>query len=174
MIDLFIKAVRLNAVAAYCGVCACLLAGCSGSTQEAQVSGQVLLNGERIGPGIVVFEPMGGGKPAVGPIDESGRYSMSTSREAGLGAGRYKAAVSVREPANVRPGELAPPGKLLIPEKYENSATSSLEYEVEPGSNTIDIELSSQSSPAAGLRNRWQIRSRLLKSVASANCPRTT
>jgi hypothetical protein len=88
-----------------------LLLGCSGSTQESQVSGQVLLNGKRIGPGSIVFAPVGDGTPAIGPIDHDGSYSMSTSHEAGLGAGKYKVAVSIREvPQNVKRGDRLPPG----------------------------------------------------------------
>jgi hypothetical protein len=109
----------------------------------------VSLDGNRIGPGTVVFAPVDDGKPAIGPIDARGYYSMSTNHEVGLGAGKYKVAVSVRElPPPIKRGERVPPGKLLIPEKYEDSATSGLEYEVAPGRNTINIELKSQSSRA--------------------------
>jgi len=47
-------------------------------------------------------------------------------------------------PQNVKRGDRPPPGKLLIPEKYEQSTSSGLEYEVTPGKNTIDIELTSK------------------------------
>jgi hypothetical protein len=121
------------------------LAGCAKSTQESQVSGHVTLDGNRIGPGTVVFSPVDGGKPATGSIESDGSYLMKTSRDEGLAAGSYRVAVSVREmPQNVQRGDRPPPGKLLIPEKYEQSATSGLEYEVLPGDNTIDIELTSQ------------------------------
>ncbi|HVT28187.1 MAG TPA: hypothetical protein VHE81_09245 [Lacipirellulaceae bacterium] len=75
---------------------------------------------------------------------------MSTNHEVGLSAGKYKVGISIREvPTNVKRGDRPPPGKLLIPERYEDSATSGLEYDVAPGRNTIDIELKSQSSNAA-------------------------
>jgi hypothetical protein len=94
---------------------------------------------------MVVFAPIEGGKPATGSIESDGSYMLKTSREEGLTAGKYKAAVSVREmPQNVKRGDRPPPGKLLIPEKYEQSTTSGLEYEVKPGDNTINIELTSQ------------------------------
>jgi hypothetical protein len=67
-----------------------------------------------------------------------------TSRESGLTPGRYQVSLSIREiPLNVRRGDRPPPGKLLIPEKYELSTTSGLEYEVAPGQNTINVELTS-------------------------------
>jgi hypothetical protein len=119
--------------------------GCSGTNQEAEVSGTVTLDAKSIGPGIVVFAPIEGKTPATGTIEPNGNYSLKTSRETGLAAGKYRASVSIREmPATVNPGDRPPPGKLLIPEKYELSTTSGLEYDVMPGSNTIDIALSSQ------------------------------
>jgi hypothetical protein len=147
MICSYVKSNRLGAAAVTCGILVSFLTGCSHSTQESQVSGQVSLDGNRIGPGTIVFAPVDEGTPAIGPIDEEGNYSMSTSHEVGLGAGKYKVAVSVRElPPAIKRGDRVPPGKLLIPEKYEDSATSGLEYDVSPGRNTIDIELKSQSS----------------------------
>jgi hypothetical protein len=144
------KHAGFRATAIFCGMVVGFAAGCNRSTQESQVSGNVSLDGKEIGPGIIVFAPVNNGTPAIGPIDDDGNYSMSTSHEDGLSSGKYKVGVSVREvPANVKRGEMTPPGKLLIPQKYEDSATSGLEYDVAPGSNTIDIELKSQSSNAA-------------------------
>ena len=141
------KTARLGAAAVFCSVVVGLVSGCSHSTQESQVSGQVFLDGNRIGPGTVVFAPVGDCRPAIGPIDQNGSYSMSTSREVGLGAGKYKVAVSIRElPPAIKRGDRPPPGKLLIPQQYEDSATSGLEYDVAPGRNTIDIELKSRST----------------------------
>jgi hypothetical protein len=134
---------RLPAVY-YFPIVIALLMGCSSSTQESQVIGSVKLDGNPIGPGMVVFAPIeGDDKPATGSIDAAGNYSLKTSRETGLATGKYKVAVSIREmPQNVKRGDRPPLGKLLIPEKYEQSSTSGLEYSVEPGNNTIDIELS--------------------------------
>jgi hypothetical protein len=132
-----------TAAAACCGAAVIImLVGCNGSSQESQVSGSVTLDGSRIGPGMVVFAPVAEGKPATGSIESNGSYTLNTSREPGLAAGRYKVAVSIRElPENVKRSDQIPPGKLLIPERYEQSTTSGLEYEIEPGRNTIDIDL---------------------------------
>jgi hypothetical protein len=147
-----------------------LASGCSRSSQESQVSGRVLLDGNRIGPGSIVFAPTAGGKPAIGPIDTDGDYSVSTSHEAGLGAGKYKIAVSIRElPQNVKRGDRPPPGRLLIPQKYEDSATSGLEFDVAPGSNSIDIELKSQSSNAAAFGAALRISHKVFKAVPPAD-----
>ena len=121
------------------------LCGCPHSSQESRVAGQVRLDGTAIGPGTVVFAPVGAGKPSTGSIDDNGSYSMNTSRDVGLAAGKYKVAVSIREmPQNVKRGDRPPPGKLRIPEKYESDATSGLQYEVQAGSNTINVELQSK------------------------------
>jgi hypothetical protein len=141
----FAKQVFRWAAGACCAATFALLVGCTDSSQESTVSGHVSLDGNNIGPGMVVFAPQGGGKPATGSIESDGSYTMNTSREVGLAAGKYNVAVSVREmPQNVKRGDRPPPGKLLIPEKYEQSTTSGLEFEVKPGDNTIDIELTSR------------------------------
>jgi hypothetical protein len=130
--------------------CACALAvapmvGCSSNSQESEVSGVVTLDGSPIGPGTIVFAPLRDGKPATGSIDKNGVYTLKTSREVGLAAGKYRVAMSIREmPVNFNPADRLPPGKLLIPEKYEQSNTSGLEFDVAPGRNTIDIPLRSE------------------------------
>jgi len=122
------------------------LAGCSGDHLESDVTGKVTLDGKAIGPGIIIFAPVGAhGNPATGPIESDGSYSLKTSRTPGLKAGKYQVGVSVRElNLNAKPGDRLPPGKLLIPDKYESSDTSGLAYEVIPGSNTFNIELTSK------------------------------
>jgi hypothetical protein len=131
-------------VAFSCAALQILLVGCNSSSQEAQVSGRVTLDGSRIGLGMIVFAPVANGKPATGSIAADGSYDIKTSHEFGLAPGKYKVAVSIREmPKNVQRGDQPPPGKLLIPAKYEQSAASGLEYDVTPGNNTIDINLTS-------------------------------
>jgi hypothetical protein len=128
-----------------CAVLACVLAGCSGDRLESQVSGVVTLDGQPIGPGTVVFAPADGGPPATGSVGEDGRYTLKTSRAEGLAAGTYRVALSIRKiPENFNPADRLPPGESLIPEKYEQSSTSGLEFEVSPGNNTIDLPLTSQ------------------------------
>jgi hypothetical protein len=135
----------LRARATACAVFLAIVAGCNHSSQESQVSGRVKLDGTPVGPGTVVFAPVSSGKPATGSVDASGNYSMNTSRDVGLASGKYKVAVSIRERApDIKRGERPQPGKLLIPEKYEDSSKSGLEFDVAPGSNTINIELKSQ------------------------------
>jgi hypothetical protein len=123
-----------------------IVIGCHGGSMESEVSGTVTLDGNKIGPGTIVFAPNGaGGKPATGSIESDGTYKLKTSREAGLATGSYRVAVSIRKMAeNVKRGDRPPPGKLLIPEKYEDETKSGLQYDVSPGRNTINIELASR------------------------------
>lgn len=122
------------------------IAGCQGGSMESEVSGTVTLDGKGIGPGLIVFAPAAkGGKPATGSIEADGSYSLNTSRELGLAAGNYLVAISIRQmPQNVKRGDRPPPGKPLIPEKYEDQNTSGLKFDVAPGSNTINIKLVSR------------------------------
>jgi hypothetical protein len=121
------------------------LAGCS-SKMAADVSGKVTLDGKPIGPGDVVFTPAShSSNAATGTIENDGSYFLKTGRTAGLVPGKYQASLSVREPpANFHPGDRPPPGRLLIPEKYQLPNTSGLEFDVQPGHNTIDLVLKSE------------------------------
>jgi len=134
----FLQAATLAALA----VCA----SCSRSGMEAEVSGQVTLDGQPVGPGAVVFAPIDGqSNPADGAIQLDGSYFLKTSREVGLKPGKYKASVSVFDQPEVKPGERSMiPAKLATPQKYSDTETSGLEYMVDPGSNNIDIELTSK------------------------------
>lgn len=120
------------------------VSGCNESSQISQVSGRVTLDGSPIGVGTIVYAPSSGGKPATGSIESDGSYCVNTSREPGLAPGKYQVAVSIREmPKNVKRSDHPPPGKLLIPEKYEQAMTSGLQFEILPGANEIDIKLTS-------------------------------
>jgi hypothetical protein len=123
-----------------------IFVSCRASSMESEVSGNVTLDGSKIGPGTIVFAPSGhSGKPSTGSIESDGSYQLKTSRESGLAAGAYRVAISIRKmPENVKRGERPPLGKLLIPEKYEDETKSGLQYEVSPGRNTINIELVSR------------------------------
>ncbi len=138
-----IDAMRRTVIHLSVAVVVCLLGGCHRESMEATVAGLVTLDGKAIGPGMIVFAPRGADKkPATGSVESDGTYMLMTSRAQGLATGTYQVAVSIREmPQNVKRGDRPPLGKSLIPEKYEESTTSGLEYEVRPGKNTINVEL---------------------------------
>jgi hypothetical protein len=126
--------------------CLMALSGCSRSNFESSVSGTVTLDGQPIGPGFLVFAPAAGDtNPANGAIQTDGSYELKTANDAGLNAGKYKVSVTILDQPDVPPGERSyVVAKSRIPEKYSDMTTSSLEFDVQSGSNTIDIRLSSK------------------------------
>jgi hypothetical protein len=125
----------------------CAMFGCSGGGLGAEVTGKVALDGEPIGPGVVIFAPVGGGEnPATGAIQTDGSYFLKTSREEGLRPGNYQVALQINEvPTDLAPGQRdMRPAKSRIPQKYMAVESSGLQFEVEPGSNTINIEITSR------------------------------
>jgi hypothetical protein len=113
----------------------------------ARVSGQVTLDGQSAGGpdryGTVSFyRASGGGAPAIGIIDESGRYALKTGSRNGVEPGTYLVGISVQRvspPAS--PGDM-PKATLISPKKYASVNESGFRYEVKPGSNSIDFALS--------------------------------
>ena len=77
-------------------------------------------------------------------IESDGTYDVRTNRDLGLDLGEYKVAVSSREIVKRERGGLPVPGKYLAPKRYGNTETSGLHYTIAKGSNTIDIELTSE------------------------------
>ena len=121
--------------------------GCGGGNLGAEVSGNVSLDGEPIGPGAVIFAPVGGEEnPATGAIQTDGSYFLKTSQERGLRPGKYMVALQINEiPTDLAPGQRdMRPAKSRIPLKYMDVKTSGLEFDVDEGSNTINIEMSSR------------------------------
>jgi hypothetical protein len=104
------------------------------------------LDGEPIGPGFLVFVPdVGGTNPANGAIRPDGSYDLKTANTSGLHPGKYKVVVTILDQPDVPPGERSyEVAKSRIPTKYNEIQSSGLEFEVEPGSNSIDIPLSSK------------------------------
>jgi|tagenome__1003787_1003787.scaffolds.fasta_scaffold19681011_1 hypothetical protein len=123
-----------------------LASGCHNSSMEPEVTGTVKLDGKPIGPGTIVFVPTEQGrKPVAGSVESDGSYDLKPSRMSGLSSGQYRVAVSIREmPRITKRGDRPPVGKLLTPEKYEDETKSGLQYQLEAGRNTLDIELASR------------------------------
>jgi hypothetical protein len=131
--------------------------GC-GSSSEATVSGVVTLDGNPIPKGgMISFVPAAQGTQSYAMSDDSGGYEVYTGRTEGLRAGEYKVTVVAREKSALTmaaDGGPPPPGKEITPRWYAYPDSSGLSFKVEPGSNEINLELTSQ--PPAG----WQARGR--------------
>jgi len=126
--------------------------GCGG-VYESSVSGVVTLDSAPISRGTVTFKPTGNGPSAYGQIEPNGEYELRTGREFGVPSGQYLVTVVANEPPSTlqsATGGPPPPGPPITPAWYRSSDTSGLSFQVEPGSNDINLELTSE--PPAG----WQ------------------
>jgi hypothetical protein len=144
--------IRKGGRVAYCGLLAVVaLTGCGGP-YDASVAGVVTLDGSVVPTGAISFVPANGGPPAYAIVDQSGKYQVFTGREAGLPSGEYNVTVVARESSTTPSdgGGPPPPGKAITPRWYASLKTSGLTFKVEPGSNNINLELT--STPPAG----WQ------------------
>lgn len=123
------------------------LVGCGG--KPAKVSGIVTVDGKPLEQGTVAFSPADRGMRASGIIQSDGSYVIRTNRDSGLEIGEYEVAVASRELLFPGGPDYPPmPGKYLAPKRYGRTQTSGLRFNVEKGSNTIDIDLSSEGAEA--------------------------
>jgi hypothetical protein len=128
------------------------LPGCSGGPElppRATVRGRVTLDGKALSTGMVTFVPDKSrgtsGPPAVGGIDSTGHYELSTDRQSegdGAVVGFHQVRVLCNEPAKDAMQSMTPS---LIPVRYNNEATSGLRFEVKAGQqNEINLPLTSK------------------------------
>lgn len=126
------------------------ISGCGG-TYESSIEGVVTLDGTIVPRGLVAFHPVSPGPAAYAVIDENGAYVVRTGRESGLPSGEYLVTVIANELPTVErsaSGGPPPPGKPITPPWYRTKETSGLKFNVAPGSNEINLELTKQ--PPAG------------------------
>ena len=118
------------------------LVGC-GESVESTVFGTVSLEGVLLERGTVTFSPLSNqGRSATGPINAEGKYQVQAAMTGGLPAGEYEVSITSREPATPHPrGGPPTPGKLITPAFYRNPDISGLRFEVVPGPNEFDLEL---------------------------------
>lgn len=131
-------------------LCLTLLVGCSDSL-PATVTGKVTIDGQGLPEsdnvtGNVVFYPTGGGAAAFGDVSSGGKYKITTGSTKGLEPGEYKVTVRIIEIEPAPPGghDAAPPQKLLSPAKYNDNEKTDLKVVVEPGSQSIDLDLTTK------------------------------
>lgn len=130
--------------------CATLLlyaAGCSNSG-EATVTGSVTLDGSIVPGANITFIPSAGGTQAYAMSDASGNYEVYTGQLPGLKPGEYQVALVARQKPTIEKTEAggAPPsGAAITPKWYSRADTSGLSFQVQPGSNEINLELTSQA-----------------------------
>lgn len=124
-----------------------LVTGCGNGL--ATVTGEVSLDGEplRGGNGVramVYLYPEGGsGAPAVGLVDESGKYEVSTGTKQGVAPGAYLVSISASELIGKEEVGVPRAGRRITPARYADPRQSDLRVDVSPGSNTFDFSLES-------------------------------
>lgn len=124
------------------------LAGCG--SEFASVSGMVRMDGQPLVGGTdvrgtVYFYPESTtGAPAVGRLDESGQYSLTTGSNDGVRPGAYIVTVRATRiiPAKIE-GD-APSGRPFTPILYADPRRSPFHAEVQPGNNTLDFDIDSK------------------------------
>ncbi len=121
--------------------------GCGGP-YDSYVSGVATLDGSPLPRGTASFNPARPGPASYGVIRRDGSYSVHTGREEGLPSGEYTVTVVAKEESideNPDSGLPPKPGKTFTPPWYRSKKTSNLKFTVEPGSNDIDLELTSEA-----------------------------
>lgn len=121
-----------------------LCIGCGGA--ESYVKGQITLDGNVLPEATATFYPVAGGGSAYGTTDDQGNYHLKTGSLAGLASGEYRVVVVALEPIpkDWPRGQLPPIGKRVSPERYARPETTDLVVNITPGSNVIDLPLTSE------------------------------
>lgn len=112
--------------------------GCSDSAPAppvVEVTGRVFVGDEPLRFGQVVFQPLGGGQPAIGKLEPNGKFTLGTYGESdGATIGRHRVRIvsyALQDPENK---DIDPKseslGDLTIPERYSSFATSGIEVSV--------------------------------------------
>jgi len=118
-----------------------MAAGCGGPEFH-PVSGTVTLDDEPLADANVTFRPASEeGQWGIADTDVQGRYTIISDEKTGLPEGQYEVAISTYVDGNDQPDPPIPAVPERVPMRY--NARTTLEFEVKPGENTADFELSS-------------------------------
>jgi hypothetical protein len=121
-------------------VIALALSGC-GSRFGAQVSGRVTIAGEPATHGMIVFHPVESGPLAASTISSSGRYQLTTAGQRSLKPGDYLVTITIVEPHASDSAQNVQPPETFVDPRFGSKDSSGLRCHVEPGSNTLDWDL---------------------------------
>ncbi len=122
-----------------------VLLGCGDDSQLGRVHGTVQLDGKPLTTGTVRFVP-DAGRAAQGEIQPDGTYTLGTyGTSDGALLGTHRVAIVAYEASdNTRPAyEVRTPNRPLVPQKYLATGTSDLSFDVKPGKNRADFDLTS-------------------------------
>ena len=123
--------------------------GCPGSSGNVGwVDGVVTLDGDPVGGATVRFYPESGGRGSSGKTDKNGYYELRYTRsEMGAVIGNHKETVSQEAGLTGDYGkkeEKEEVERTPVPRKYSDRKKTELSETVESGSNTINLELTSE------------------------------
>jgi hypothetical protein len=114
-----------------------LCAGCGdGRPERVPVSGQILIDGAPLTYGSVLFHSKDH-RPAIGSVDASGRFQLSTY-EPGDGCVPGSHAVSIDAGQNIGPTST----RWHAPKKYRSASASGIVVTVEDNMEPVEIQLS--------------------------------
>ncbi len=123
-----------------------ILPGCGQNEKLGGVYGTVRLDGKPLAKGTVRFTPAAG-RAATGNIQSDGTYTLGTYGESdGALLGKHQVAVIAYDAAaDSRPAYEIRNVKStsLVPDRYMSVGTSGLTFDVKPGKNQADFELTS-------------------------------
>jgi hypothetical protein len=130
------------------GVSASTVLGCGSG--QASVTGAVTLDGKPVASSrelngtVNFYRESGSGPPAIGIIDNSGRYALKIGGAGGLEPGSYRVSIAIKQiiPA-ADPAEM-PRARLISPTRYSDLSQTDLKAEVKPGNNSFDFALESK------------------------------
>jgi hypothetical protein len=119
--------------------------GCS-DDKWGHVTGTVTLQGKPVGPGSMMFEPENPPTvttpSAIAHFREDGKYTLkSAGNREGAPIGTYLVMIHGRSEEAFGDEIVDPNAKSTIPAKYLNHRLSGLKATVQPGSQTIDFDL---------------------------------
>lgn len=122
--------------------CLSFIGGCGGSSHLGPVMGTVSLDGKPLANAIVSFQPSSG-RRSEAITDSSGQYQLSyTADEQGALIGSHTVIISTAKQDWSEEQKVFITMPEQVPAKF--NAKSELTAEVQPGSNTLNFELTSQ------------------------------
>jgi hypothetical protein len=125
------------------------VAGCGKDAATGSVSGVVRLDGKPLTLGSVRFIPSAG-RSASGEIQSDGTFTLGTyGKRDGAVIGMHRVTVIAITPVPDAPKESRmlkenPKAKPLVPSRYNSPGSSGLTFEVKPGDNHAEFDLTSR------------------------------
>ena len=152
---------RVMALLASVVLCVSTLGCGDGGPSLGKVTGKVTMDGQPLPNSLVTFVPEAGGTASTGITDSEGKYQLGHVGRHGAVVGKHKVSVTTIQPVADAPvsmssddPEYAKQGGAAaykqaakknvekIPERYNKTTT--LQKEVTPGENVIDLELTTK------------------------------